>query len=163
MATSISKIRKVLKRLNPSHRVLLGSSLHDLHAQVCSSRPIGRNLNFLQVDKFMAKYSQGNRISSQTQEEALKIARATQRPGQTKEQTKIIAQGIQKGIDQYKKQHKAKARELDKKLRKASAQPQVEAQIETREVIKHRQSLLPWLLLLFSWLGFGAYAYLMHG
>ena len=34
----------------------------------------------------------------------MKIARSTQRPGQTKEQTKLIAQGIQKGIDQYKAQ-----------------------------------------------------------
>jgi hypothetical protein len=111
----------------------------------------------------MAKYSRGNRISSQTQEEALKIAKATQRPGQTKEQTKLIAQGIQKGIDQYKKQYKAKARELDKKLKKASAQPQAEEKPETREVIKHRQSLWPWLLLLFSWLGFGVYLYLTRG
>ena len=111
----------------------------------------------------MAKYTQGSRISSQTQEEAMNIARATQRPGQTKEQTRLIAQGIQKGIDQYKKQYKAKARELDKKLKKASNQPQTEVQIDTREVIKHRQSLLPWLLLALSWLGFGLYLYLTLG
>jgi len=111
----------------------------------------------------MAKYSQGNRISAQTQDEAMKIARATQRPGQTKEQTRLIAQGIQKGIDQYKKQYKAKARELDKKLKKASAQTQSEMKVETREVIKHRQSILPWVLLMLSWLGFGAYLYLSLG
>jgi hypothetical protein len=108
----------------------------------------------------MAKYSQGSRISAQTQDEAMKIARATQRPGQTKEQTKLIAQGIQKGIDQYKKQYKAKARELDKKLKKASVQPQTEVQVETQEVIRHRHSPLPWVLLVLSWLGFGAYLYL---
>ena len=111
----------------------------------------------------MAKYSRGNRISSQTQEEALKIARATQRPGQTKEQTKLIAQGIQKGIDQYKKQYKAKVRELDKKLKKASVSPQAELKIETEEVIRHRHSLLPWLLLLLSWIGFGIFLYLTSG
>lgn len=44
--------------------------------------------------------------SPQTQEEALKLAKGTQRPAQTKEQTKLIAQGIQKGIDLYKKQQK---------------------------------------------------------
>lgn len=36
--------------------------------------------------------------SEQTQQEALKIAKATQRPGQTKEQTKLITQGIEKGL-----------------------------------------------------------------
>ena len=41
--------------------------------------------------------------SLQTQDEALKISKGTQRPAQTKEQTKLIAQGIQKGIDLYKK------------------------------------------------------------
>lgn len=41
--------------------------------------------------------------SLETQTEAMKIAKATQKPGQTKEQTKLIAQGIEKGIAQYKK------------------------------------------------------------
>jgi len=36
--------------------------------------------------------------SEQTQQEALAVARAIQKPGQTKEQTKLIAQGIEKGI-----------------------------------------------------------------
>ncbi|MCA2486923.1 MULTISPECIES: DUF2956 family protein, partial [Vibrio] len=36
--------------------------------------------------------------SLETQTEAMKIAKATQKPGQTKEQTKLIAQGIEKGI-----------------------------------------------------------------
>lgn len=47
----------------------------------------------------MAKY---DKISPETQQEAMKIARANQKPGQTKEQTQLIAQGIQKGIDEYK-------------------------------------------------------------
>lgn len=64
----------------------------------------------------MPKYSKNKKVSEKTEEDALKIARATQRPGQTKEQTRLISQGIQKGIDHYKKQQKAKARELDKKL-----------------------------------------------
>lgn len=45
----------------------------------------------------MAKY---DKISPETQQEAMKIARANQKPGQTKEQTQLIAQGIQKGIDE---------------------------------------------------------------
>ena len=57
------------------------------------------------------------KISKETKDEALKIARGTQKPGQTKEQTKLIAHGIEKGIADYKKQQKVKARERDK-LRK---------------------------------------------
>ena len=53
------------------------------------------------------------------QQEALRVARATQKPGQTKEQTKLIAQGIAKGIEMYKKQQSAKARERDKQRKRA--------------------------------------------
>jgi len=107
----------------------------------------------------MAKYSKKSGVSSQTQDEAMRIARGTQRPGQTKEQTKLIAQGIQKGIDQYKKQYKVKARELDKKLKKAAAQLEEEkrGRVESVEVIKYKRSLIPWILLVASWLGFIAY------
>ena len=107
----------------------------------------------------MSKKNSYQQISPQTQEDALKIARATQRPGQTKEQTKLIAQGIQKGIDQYKKQQKAKARELDKKLRKASIRPSHQAaECKAEEtVIVDRQSKLAWALLVLSWTGFALY------
>ena len=70
----------------------------------------------------MTKRSKKYQSSETTQDEAMQIARGTQRPGQTKEQTKLIAQGIQKGIEQYKKRQNAKARELDKKLKKANQQ-----------------------------------------
>ena len=49
----------------------------------------------------MPKYKKTT--SKETIQQAEKLAKATQRPGQTKEQTKLIAQGIQKGIEQYKK------------------------------------------------------------
>ena len=65
----------------------------------------------------MSRYSKKPAPSPETREEAMKIAKGTQKPGQTKEQTKLIAQGIQKGIDQYKKKQKAKTREIDKKLK----------------------------------------------
>ncbi len=86
----------------------------------------------------------------------MRIARGTQRPGQTKEQTKLIAQGIQKGIDQYKKTHKAKARELDKKLKRAAAQldKSNQARAEPMEVIPSKPRLIPWVLLIASWVGF---------
>lgn len=53
------------------------------------------------------------------QEEALRVARSIQTPGQTKEQTKLIAKGIEKGIALYKQQQNAKAREWDKARKKA--------------------------------------------
>lgn len=45
-----------------------------------------------------------------TKEEALRVAKGTQSPGQTKEQTKLIAKGIEKGIALYKKQEREKVR-----------------------------------------------------
>ncbi|PSU32109.1 DUF2956 domain-containing protein [Photobacterium lutimaris] len=103
--------------------------------------------------------------SPETQAEAMKIARSTQKPGQTKEQTKLIAQGIQHGIEQYKKQQKAKARERDK-LRKKQTRDRTQAQDIEPVTAEHtvpqqeaanKQSWLPWLLLVASWLGFIGY------
>ncbi|OBU31578.1 DUF2956 domain-containing protein [Photobacterium kishitanii] len=99
--------------------------------------------------------------SAETQIEALRVAKATQKEGQTKEQTKLIAQGIQKGIEQYKKQQKAKARERDK-LKKKSAQTknnQTEI-IDTPAVVQqiiYKQHWLPWGIIIASWVGFGIY------
>ena len=107
----------------------------------------------------MAKHSEKRQLSEATQDEAMRIARGTQRPGQTKEQTKLIAQGIQKGIEQYKKQHSAKARELDKKLKKLKQQlaaPEA-SEIEILEKVVYRQNWLPWALLVVSWLAMAAY------
>ncbi len=105
----------------------------------------------------MAKY---DKISPETQQEAMKVARANKKQGQTKEQTQLIAQGIQKGIDEYKKQMKARAREASrqKKLQARAKQPQQgeheeESEIDVIEV--SRQHPLPWVLLVLSWLVFG--------
>jgi len=101
--------------------------------------------------------------SPQTQEEALKLAKATQRPAQTKEQTKLIAQGIQKGIDLYKKQQKEKAREINKRLKKASAQKEGStdtSEPDVEEIIVYRQHWLPWALLILSWVGMAVYLFL---
>ncbi len=110
----------------------------------------------------MAKKQSHQTVSPQTQEQALKIARATQRPGQTKEQTKLIAQGIQKGIEQYKKQQKAKARELDKNLKKSRRQQPQETAPEQRLVYIEKQSKLPWFLLVLSWTLFAVYEFMRH-
>jgi hypothetical protein len=62
----------------------------------------------------MAKYSKKHLLSEKSKDDVMKIARGTQKPGQTKEQTKLIAQGIQKCIEIYKKKQSEKTRELDK-------------------------------------------------
>jgi hypothetical protein len=107
----------------------------------------------------MARHAKSHQLSEATHDEAMRIARGTQRPGQTKEQTKLIAQGIQKGIEQYKKQQSTKARELDKKLKKVKQQfasPETH-EIEAQEKVVYRQHWLPWLLLTLSWLAMAAY------
>ncbi|WP_194437279.1 DUF2956 domain-containing protein [Vibrio fluminensis] len=103
--------------------------------------------------------------SQQTQQEAMKVAKATQKPGQTKEQTKLIAQGIEKGIALYKKQQKEKARQADKAKKKNVRTKRVE-QHQDHEV-KHqstdeptnqtKSAILPWMLLVVSWMGFFVY------
>ncbi|MGZ8216677.1 DUF2956 domain-containing protein [Methylomagnum sp.] len=60
-------------------------------------------------------------------DEAMRMARAVQKPGQTKEQTKLVAQGIAKGIELYKKQQSAKARERDKARKRAQRLKQTAA------------------------------------
>ncbi len=102
--------------------------------------------------------------SQETQQQAMKIAKATQKPGQTKEQTKLIAQGIEKGIAQYKKQQKERSRQADKakkRAQKAKSAPineVVENEIQERQTEpKSNASLLPWALLVISWIGFFVY------
>ncbi|MCE9789683.1 DUF2956 domain-containing protein [Shewanella chilikensis] len=102
-------------------------------------------------------------ISNETQTEAMRVAKATQKAGQTKEQTRLIAQGIEKGIAEYKKQQKAKARERDKarkqELRqKKKLQHNEDEGVEASELpsshIPKWQLLLPWTLLILSWIWF---------
>ncbi|WP_100753279.1 DUF2956 domain-containing protein [Vibrio salilacus] len=102
--------------------------------------------------------------SPETQQEAMKIAKATQKPAQTKEQTKLIAQGIEKGIALYKKQQKERARLTDKAKKKAQKSKYV---VQTATDINNEPStvverstktyLLPWILLITSWIGFVVY------
>jgi hypothetical protein len=108
----------------------------------------------------MSRYSKKPTASPETRSDAMKTAKGTQRPGQTKEQTRLIAQGIQKGIDQYKKQHKAKSRELDKRLKTTQLKTSSANEIEFQKQTVYRQHWLPWLLLALSWLGAGLYFYL---
>jgi len=104
----------------------------------------------------MARRTKNYQTSEATHDEAMRIARGTQRPGQTKEQTRLIAQGIQKGIEQYKKQQSARARELDKNIKKVK-QHLMPHEIEVQKKIVYRQHWLPWLLLVLSWIAIAAY------
>ncbi len=100
-------------------------------------------------------------VSSEVQNEALRIAKGRQKKAQSKEQTKLIAQGIEKGISEYKKQQKAKARVRDKQRKKMLAAktktPENEALASTRSDKKSTTAsakvlaFLPWLLLIASW------------
>ena len=98
-------------------------------------------------------------ISDQTVAEALRLARANQVPGQTKEQTQLIAQGIQKGIAEYKRSQKARQREADrlrKKQRRASSasQESEETELELAEsTTPVKLHWLSWSLLLLTWAG----------
>jgi thiol:disulfide interchange protein len=105
------------------------------------------------------KHSKKYQFTDETRDEALRIARGTQRPGQTKEQTKLIAQGIQKGIQQYRKQQSARARELDRQLRKVKQPPTSSEAHETvlQEKIVYKQHWLPWILLILSWIAMACF------
>jgi hypothetical protein len=107
----------------------------------------------------MSRYSKKQTPSPETVSDAMKTARATQKPGQTKEQTKLIAQGIQKGIEEYKKRHKVKSRELDKRLKMAQQKTSSEDGIESQKEAVYRQHWLPWMLLALSWVGASFYIY----
>ena len=62
-------------------------------------------------------------------------------------------------MEEYKKRQAAKTRELDRKLKQLNRQlaelQSAPAQVEART--QYRQHWLPWLLLLGTWLGMGAY------
>ena len=102
-------------------------------------------------------------ISQETQDEAMMIAKRTQRPGQTKEQTRLIALGIQKGIAEYKKNAKNKQRQADKakkklqNIKQQAEPPKIEQPLP--QVKPKNSAILPWSLLIISWLGFAAYLF----
>jgi hypothetical protein len=110
--------------------------------------------------------------SEKTQLESSHIAKATQKPGQTKEQTKLIAQGIEKGIALYKKQQKEKNRQADRAKKRQSTAPKnqvtppsnmttpiEEASNETSLMITQ---VTPWVALIISWLLFAAHWFSSH-
>jgi len=102
--------------------------------------------------KTMSPQFKKQTVSPETKEEASRVAKSMQKPGQTKEQTRLIANGIQKGIEQYKKLHKAKSREIDKRLKLLHKQSNVTSENQSEVQIMYRQHWLPWILFGLSWL-----------
>ncbi len=103
-----------------------------------------------------------NKVSKESQEQAMKVANSIQKKGQSKAQTKLIAQGIEKGIAEYKKQQSKKSRERDrdrkqevKKKQRLADEP--ESSDEPREV--NTRHYFPWLLLVLSWIAFIIYTF----
>lgn len=104
------------------------------------------------------KHTSAQAISAETQDDALKIAKATQRPGQSKEQTKLIAQGIEKGIAEYKKRQKQNVREQDKLHKKQLKQKNTQLSEQTSENEQDSNNGSQYKkALIISWLAFIAY------
>ncbi|MCL1112126.1 DUF2956 domain-containing protein [Shewanella basaltis] len=102
--------------------------------------------------------------SPETQHNALAMAKATQKPGQTKEQTKLIAAGIEKGIAEYKKREKAKARDRDKarkqQIKAKNNANQLDSNDTSTDESYSQMTPAAWGLLgllVLSWLGFAIY------
>lgn len=104
------------------------------------------------------------KLSDEIQNEAVRVAKAHQKQGQTKEQTKLIAQGIEKGISEYKKQQKIKSRDRDKQRKQKVKESGYkdnnlmnnDTSIEQAPSLLGNPRLL-WLLLVLSWFGFIGY------
>lgn len=105
--------------------------------------------------------------SPETQNNALAMAKATQKPGQNKEQTKLIAAGIEKGIAEYKKREKAKARDRDKARKQQLKAKSNDRQIDDTDMHQgesnSQMTAAAWSLLgllLLSWAGFAVYLFM---
>ena len=108
-------------------------------------------------------------ISDDVVAESLRLARANQVPGQTKEQTQLIAQGIQKGMAEFKRAQKARQRAADKARKQQRRQQTQTTDLpsESAEINDERSDegldtarghTLAWWLLGASWLLFAALA-----
>ena len=110
-------------------------------------------------------------ISDETVAEAMRLARATQVPGQSKEQTQLIAHGIQKGLAEYKRSQTSRQRAADrakKQLRRQNRRV-TESPIDGGDTADEPQippgramRWLPWGLLALTWCGIGIVWWLRH-
>jgi len=104
----------------------------------------------------------GKKESRDLRQDAARIANSIQVEGQTREQQRLIATGIQRGMEVYLRQQAERSRELDKRAKKIrqaikaqSTASDSETNIETDSVSGINViALLPWGLLLLSWIFF---------
>ncbi|NRB40276.1 MAG: DUF2956 family protein [Pseudomonadales bacterium] len=100
------------------------------------------------------------KLSTEEKAAALAIVKDVSKPAFTKQQRKDVQQAIEQGIERYKRQHKAKARDYDKALKNQRKQEQRQALVED-DVEEPTSSVfvqvLPWALLVLSWVGFAAF------
>ncbi|AGH82492.1 hypothetical protein PCNPT3_12780 [Psychromonas sp. CNPT3] len=108
----------------------------------------------------MTKLKKGD-VSVETETEALRLAKKSQKEGQTKEQTRLVAQGIQKGIAEYKKSAKSKLRQADKAKKKRQKTTTDELPPTLNVPQKNTQARLAWALLALSWSFFVVYLFVM--
>lgn len=102
------------------------------------------------------------KLSATEKAAALAIVEDVSKPSFTKQQRKDVQQAIEQGIERYKRQHKAKARDFDKALknqRKQEQRLQEDEEITTPTRYEFK-TLIPWGLLLISWLAFAAFVLL---
>tara|TARA_R110002050_G_scaffold34036_5_gene86190 strand:+ start:545 stop:856 length:312 start_codon:yes stop_codon:yes gene_type:complete len=97
-------------------------------------------------------------LSPETQNDALAIAKATQKPGQVKEQTKLIAAGIEKGIAEYKKRDKAR-KQQQKNKHAIPSNDDADMSYNEQESLFNPLTWSLAALLLLSWAGFAAYLF----
>lgn len=103
------------------------------------------------------------KLSAEEKAAALAIVNDVSKPSFNKQQRKDVQQAIEQGIERYKRQHKAKARDFDKALknqRKQEQRLQVEDDVSIVSGSDTLKTVLPWGLLLLSWLAFAAFVFL---
>jgi hypothetical protein len=121
----------------------------------------------------MARHPGARKADQSLEKSAMEIAQGIQKPGQTKEQTRLIARGIEKGIAQYKKRQSAKERELNKALKQLERDRNRLAEADSASAsgagsdhadapgTGSGQGRLPWVLLLLTWVGIAAAAFVL--
>lgn len=97
-------------------------------------------------------------------QEAAKIANALQQSGYSREENRAIRAGLQQGMEMWLRQQNERSRELDKRakkvresLRHAESTKESDASAFGKPQVASRLPVLPWVLLLGSWVVFAVY------
>ena len=97
-------------------------------------------------------------------QEAAKIANSLQQSGYSREENRAIRAGLQQGMEMWLRQQNERSRELDKRakkvresLRHAESVKESDASESVQTKTTSNWSLLPWFLLVGSWVLFAVY------